>query len=100
LQAEDEFGSIGVTEFGGTLEHDGRFQQRYGGATVGVVRIVGTQVRGSAGDVEAIGIIMEIGALRVGEQRVRIMEDCFADLNGTRRVSRIRLFRTTRARTQ
>ena len=87
-----------MTELGGTLEHDGCLGEGNGGAAVGESRIVGTQVRGSAGDVEAIGIIVLICEGGVVEKRVGIVKEGFAYLYGTRGVLRRRLFRTARAR--
>lgn len=103
LETVDEGLRVGVTEFGGTLEHDGGFGQRHGGATIRESGISGTQVRGCAGDVKGVGVIrtrIEIRALRVIQKRVGIMEKRLADLDGTRRVLRRSFFRTARARAQ
>lgn len=78
LEAVDERLRVGVTEFGGALEHDGGFGQRHGGATIRESGISGTQVRGCAGDVKGVGVIrtrIEIRALRVIQKRVGIMEE-------------------------
>ena len=78
----DEGLGVGLTEFGGTLQHDRCLGEGHGGAAIGKGRVLRTEVCGSTGDVQAHGIIMEIGTLRVIEERVRIMEKRFADLNG------------------
>ena len=82
LETVDEGDGIGVTEFGGTLQHDRCLGEGHGGAAVGKGRVLRTEVRGSAGDVQAIGIIVLICEGGVIEERVGIMEKRFADLNG------------------
>ena len=98
LETVDEGLGVGLTEFGGTLQHDRCLGEGHGGAAVGKGRVLRTEVCGSAGDVQAIGIIVLIRERSVIKERIGVVKEGFAYLNGTRGVLRRRLFRTARAR--
>ena len=64
LEAMDKAGGVGVTEVGGVIEHDAGLPERNGGAGVGEVGILRTEVRRRTGNKQALRVFMYVRAFR------------------------------------
>ena len=81
LEATDEAVGIGVTKVSGVLEHDAGLPERNGGAGVGEIGILRTEVRRRTGDEQPLRIVLEVRQTGIVKQRIGVIDYRRADID-------------------